>query len=196
MGKYQHKIVLVVASAGLFRHKIENVFESLMKVNLTDHLRNNFRNRTDIKTQDDLDYAFKLYRQLAKMTDYELRVESPWISIYTNSKKDVNSLIGLGAEHVKYVSSPADTLVSGEILLPKVPFEYKVTLGKTVQEHSTFLQWADVNDKVKVTKSCRRELTRDYSWGGTYFYISGDKMLLMARMHLGGSITKVERIKH
>jgi hypothetical protein len=67
-------------------------------------------------------------------------------------------------------------------------------LGKTTQEHSAFIQWAENNAKLKLTKTCKRELARDYSWGGTYFYVTGENNLLMTKMHLGGSINKVERI--
>jgi len=32
------------------------------------------------------------------------------------------------------------------------------------------------------------------SWGGTHFYITGEKNLLVARMMLGEGINKVEKI--
>jgi len=86
------------------------------------------------------------------------------------------------------------TLESGVVILPKVPFDYKVTLGKTSQEHSAFITWAESNSKVKITKSCKKELSKPQSWGGTYFYITGNNNLLLAKMHLGGSINKIERI--
>jgi hypothetical protein len=78
--------------------------------------------------------------------------------------------------------------------MSKVNFDYKVTLGKTNQECSAFVQWAENNAKLKLTKSCKTELSKNKSWGGTFFYITGDNNLLMAKMHLGGSINKVERI--
>jgi hypothetical protein len=37
-------------------------------------------------------------------------------------------------------------------------------------------------------------LGKSRSWGGTHFYITGDNNLLMAKMHLAGAISKVERI--
>lgn len=78
--------------------------------------------------------------------------------------------------------------------MPKINFDYKVTIGKTIQEHSAFIQWAEGNAKLKLTKSVKKELSKHRSWGGAYFYLTGDNNLLMAKMHLGGSINKVERI--
>ena len=99
-------------------------------------------------------------------------------------------------DRVKYISKPPDnaTLESGVVMLPKIDFEYKITLGKTTQEHTAFVEWAQNNKKVKLTNSCVRDLAKDRSWGGTYFYITGDKNVLMAKMHLGSSINKIERI--
>jgi hypothetical protein len=54
--------------------------------------------------------------------------------------------------------------------------------------------WAGTNSKLKLTKSCAKALLKPRSWGGSYFYITGDNNLLMAKMHLGGCISKVERI--
>ena len=152
--------------------------------------------RAGIKTQDDLDYAFKLQSHLKKLTDIEVRVESPWISVYTNSKSHVDSIIDLDEDKIKYISIPPEhaSLEHNTIIMPKVGFDYRITLGKTIQNHSAFIGWAEGNKKLKLTKACKRELNRDRSWGGTYFYISGDNNLLMAKMHLGGSINKVERI--
>jgi hypothetical protein len=152
--------------------------------------------RSGIKTQDDLAFAFKLQAHILKLKDFDIRVESPFISIYSNSEKDIKSLAKLDADRVKYISKPPDNsaLTSDTILLPKVNFEYRVTLGKTTQDNSTFVQWASNNKKLRLTKSCIRDLTKDRSWGGTYFYVTGDNNLLMTKMHLGGSINKVERI--
>jgi hypothetical protein len=137
-----------------------------------------------------------LQNQLAKLTNLEVRIESPWITVYTNDKANIDSLVKIDKEKVKYISVPPEKTVLDEntIILPKVNYDYKITLGKTDQEHSAFIEWAEKNPKLKLTKTCKRELARDRSWGGTYFYITGDNNLLLAKMHLGGSINKIERI--
>lgn len=193
-GQYQYKLVLTCAGAGWFRGgNFQETLDNLKKINLTDN--NNWQAKS-IKTKEDLDYAFELQSHLKKLINIEVRVESPWVTIYTNSKSDIDELVKIDEDKVKYISvPPAKTLLDeNTIILPKINHDYKVTLGKTTHEHSTFIQWAENNAKLKLTKTCKRELTRDYSWGGTYFYVTGDNNLLMTKMHLGGSINKVERI--
>ena len=153
--------------------------------------------RANIKNRDDLDFAFKLCRVLSKMEDIHIRVESPWVAVYTNSKKYVDKLIKIDQPRIKYVSVPAanTALEEGTIILPKIDFEFKVTLGRNKSEVSAFVDWARENSKVKLTNSCIDHLTRPGgSWGGSYFYITGEKNLLVAKMHLGGIINKVERV--
>jgi hypothetical protein len=197
-GLYQYKLVIVCAGANWFRGgDMDGVLEQLKKVSVADGTRLNLHShRSSIKTQEDLDYAFKLQSELKKLKDIEVRVETPWISVYTNSKSNIDKLIKLDKSKVKYASIPPALTPLGQdiIIMPKMPYDFRITLGKTTQNHSAFISWAEQNKKLKLTKACKRELSRDRSWGGTYFYITGDNNLLMAKMHLGGSINKVERI--
>ena len=192
-GTYQYKIVLVCAGASLFRSgDMDATLAQLIKIDLN---KSNDQWMRSIKTRDELEYCIALQAQLKKLKNIDVRVESPWISIYSNSKSDIDAIANVNIENVKYISAPSsNSLEHGTILLPKIDFEFKVTLGKTSTEHSAFICWAEANNKVKLTKTCKRDLTKDRSWGGTYFYITGDKNLLLAKMHLGGSINKVERI--
>lgn len=130
------------------------------------------------------------------MSDIDIRVESPWLSIYSNNLADINTLAKIDNTHVKYISKPPDNTIldSGTVIMPKMNYDFRITLGKTTQEHSAFIQWAESNKKLRLTKSCIRDLEKPRSWGGTHFYVTGDNNLLMAKMHLGGSISKVERI--
>ena len=192
-GTYQYKIVLVCAGASLFRSgDMDSTLLQLKKVDLNKSSESWMRS---VKTQEELEYCFALQAQLKKLKNIDIRVESPWISIYSNSKSDIDAIAKVNTGNVKYISAPSsNSLEHGTILLPKIDFEFKVTLGKTSAEHSAFIGWAEANSKVKLTKTCKRDLAKDRSWGGTYFYITGDKNLLLAKMHLGGSINKVERI--
>jgi hypothetical protein len=192
---YQYKIVLVCAGAHYFRsNNSSEILNNLSKIDITAK-KANYRS-TFIKTQEELDYAFKLHTALDKIKDIELRVESPWISIYSNSKKDIDTLAKIDADNVKYICVPPKNspLTNDTVIMPKMDFDYRVTLGKTIQENTAFIAWANANKKCKLTKSCIRDLGKSHSWGGTHFYISGDNNLLMAKMHLGGAISKVERI--
>lgn len=196
-GTYQYKIVLVCSIASAFRSgDMESTLEQLKKTTLTskDVYRSLYQPQP--KTQEQLDYAFKLQHQIKKLKNIEVRVETPYISVYTNLKSDIDSLIKIDKDKVKYISIPVDgnILVKDTVIMPKIPFEFRITLGKTIQNHSAFVEWAETTQKLKLTKSCKRDLLKDRSWGGTHFYVTGDNVLLMTKMHLGGSINKIERV--
>jgi hypothetical protein len=198
-GIYQYKIVLTCAGSSLFRHNdLDTVYKNLLEITLPAQPKpNQFGYRSGgISNQDDLDYAFRLQKLLSKMSDIDIRVESPWLSIYSNNLSDINKLAKINIDQVKYISKPPDntTLDAGTVIMPKMNYDFRITLGKTTQEHSTFVEWAESNKKLKLTKSCIKDLHKPRSWGGTHFYVTGDNNLLMTKMHLGGSISKVERI--
>lgn len=195
LGTYQYKTVLVCPGASLFRScDLDSALESLKKINLDK--ADTPRYSKSIKTQDDLDYAFKLQKALAKSDGFEVRVESPWVSVYSKDRATVDLLCKLDPTRVKYISvPPTGTVLEGNtVIMPKTPFDFRITLGKTTQCHDTFIEWAEQNSKIKLTKSAKKELSKKLSWGGTHFYVKGDNNLLMVKMHLGGSISKIERI--
>lgn len=190
-GAYQYKIVLVCAAAQYFRSgDMDATLERLQSEQVVSS------SKPAIK-QYQMQYAFALQAQLKKLSNIDIRVESPWISIYSNSKSDIDALIAIDQDCVKYVSSPPQDmpLSDGVIIMSKRDYDYRITLGKTRQNYSSFVEWAESNSpKLKLTISCKRDLLKDRSWGGSYFYLTGDNVLLMAKMHLGGSISKIERI--
>ena len=199
--KYPYKLVLICAGASWFRGgDMDSVLEQLNKVSLSDDKRaatpyySAWKNH--IKTQDDLDYAFRLQHELKNLPNVDVRVETPWVSIYATTWSEIQDLIKLDNSKVKYICVPPDsvTLTQNTIIMQKMPFDYRITVGKTLQNYSAFVGWAEKNKNLKLTKACKRELNKDRSWGGTHFYITGDNNLLLAKMHLGGSINKVERI--
>lgn len=198
-GAYQYKIVLVCAGASWFRSgDMAETLNQLKKVDLEIAQKSvpTWRTTSYIKTQEDLDYALGLQSALSNMKDIDIRVESPWVTVYSNSKKEINTMIKLDPLKVKYVCVPPanSTLTVDSIILPKIKYEYRITLGKTTQEHSAFVSWAESNKNLKLTNSCKKDLLKDRTWGGKYFYITGNNNLLMVKMHLGGSIAKIERI--
>lgn len=202
-GTYQYKAVLICAGASSFRNgDMDETLESLKKIKILDGAVSKTgspyysRWRTGIKTQEDLDYALNLQSVIKSFKNIDIRVESPWISIYTNQKSDIDKLIKIDATRVKYISEPPTNTILTEntIIMPNRNFDYKVTLGRTNSDHSGFIAWAEKNKNLKLTKSCKTALSKNRSWGGSHFYISGENNLLMAKMHLGGSILKIENI--
>jgi len=152
-GKYKYKIVLICSGASLFRNG--DMAETLEQIKKIDLNKNNLANKNNIysnfviKTAEDLDYAIQLQRKVSKMQDFDLRVESPWISFYTNNPKNIAELAKISESNVKYICQPpaSTTLEEGTIIMPKINYDYRITLGKTTQEHSTFVQWAENNSK-------------------------------------------------
>ena len=91
-GIYQYKIVLVCSGAHFFRSgDMASTLENLQQIDLVRNTSGipNWRHSL-IKTQDDLDYALKLQNALSKQPDIDVRVESPWITVYTNNKKNID----------------------------------------------------------------------------------------------------------
>jgi len=200
--KYQYKIVLVSSGAQCFRSgDLDAIYEQLTKLIPlvgSDQIeqRSHYWAITKIKSKEELDHCFKLHKQLSKMSDFEIRIESPWITVYSNNKADIDNLKKIDVTKVKYISEPAknSVLEQGVVIMTSDDYDYKVTMGKTTKEYLAFVEWAETNKKLKLTKSCIRDLSKNMSWGGTHFYVAGEKNLLLAKMHLGGSINKIERV--
>jgi len=187
-GKYQYKIVLKLDGATWFRSG--DFFEKISRLSVGSSGVNT------IKTQEGLDYALLLASTLQKLTDIDIRVEAPWITVYTNDRKQIDKLSKLDTSKIKYISQPAanTNLAENTIVMPKMDYDYRITLGKTLHPNPAFIEWAENSPKCKLTKSCIRDLQKARSWGGTHCYITGDNNLLLAKMHLGESISKIERI--
>jgi predicted transcriptional regulator len=196
MDKYSHKIVLVVPAASWFRRGDLNfVLTKLTEFNLSE--KQPTWNKNKIKSQEDLEFCFDLYKCLFNLKDYDLRVEQPFISYYTNNPKDVEKLSKIDITRVKYISKPLDSaskLDKGTVIMSRPGYDYKLTLGRTKQSHEAFIEWADNTKGIKLTGSARKELLRNGSWGGAHFYVKDEKTLTMAKMFLGGGISRVDRI--
>lgn len=195
LGKYQYKIVLVCPTASLLRGAdFDGALEALELWRPGDKNTWNWQSR--IKTPADYEFCKSLAKDLKKLKDFEIRIEQPNVNIYTNIEKNINLLEKKYSDNVKYISKPGNKTILevGTIVMPKMDYDYKITMGSTKQENSAFIEWAEKNSKVKLTKSCIRDLGRNRSWGGTHFYVTGDNTLLLTKMHLGSSISKVQRI--
>lgn len=195
LGTYQYKIVLICPAATLLRGgDFDGAIKELAVWTPGDRTSWNWQSR--IKTPAEYEYCKSLAKDLKKLKDFEIRIESPQVNIYTNNEKDIAFLEKKYTDSIKYISKPAvgAELEEDTIFMPKMDFDFKITLGATRQEYTAFVDWASVNAKVKLTKSCIRDLNKNRSWGGTHFYITGNNNLLLAKMHLGSSISKVQRI--
>ena len=80
--KYKFKIVLKTKAAGWFRGgNLENVKEKLISPDKSVWAPK--------ITKEDRDYVSSLITAMGQLVDYDLRVESPLISFYTNTEKNI-----------------------------------------------------------------------------------------------------------
>ena len=195
MDKYGYKAVLIVPGAHYFRgNDLEAVglrVDKLKQLPLPV-----VSGAVRFKTQDDVDYVAGVYEMLNSMSDYDIRVETPLMSVYTNNPQDIDKLCNINLDRVKYISKPPEGGISkNTVIMEQEGWDYKITLGRTRQSYQEFVEWAE-NGKglVKLTGGCKSALLRNNHWGGCHFYVKNDKALTMIRMFLGGSISRVDQV--
>ena len=194
MNKYKYKIVLVCPLAGWFRgNDLASVAANLAELTTT----GKHPVWAKIKAPEDLEFCELLHSTMSTLTDYELRIEHPLINCYTNSAINLEKLSALDPDRVKFISIPNKAnpeLTNNTVIVKRLDYDYKIFLGKTRQNYTNFVDWSKDNKKIKLTAAAKRNLLRNNSWGGSYFYVKGDQTLTMVRMFIGGSIAKIESV--
>jgi hypothetical protein len=189
-GKYKYKIVVSTSVAGWFRG---NNLDYTLKC-LNDTGGHFYRSVNSVEKT----YARELYNVALHMEDWTIRVETPFISFYTNNEADLEKIVKIDNQRIKYVSIPdptsQDKLINGIVLVKTLDFDYKITMGSAKQNLSSFVNWSKDNPKVRLPKRAQKDLVKDYSPGGSYFYVKDAKSLTMVKMFLGSYITKVETV--
>ena len=192
--KYKYKIVLVLRSASWFRGcNFDLVESSIAAQSIQDADPWTVRLNPYEKQ-----YTIQLCNTLKKLKDYEIRVENPLISFYTNNDSDVEKLAKIDSDKVKYVSLPTagteSILDQGKVIVKNIDFNYKVTMGRTRQEFTSFVQWCEGMDKIRMPKRAKTDLCKKACWGGSHFYVKDEKTLTMVKMFVGGYIHTVESV--
>jgi hypothetical protein len=146
--------------------------------------KNNISNRANIS---ELSY----YQNLRlKNTDvFKFRIEEPYLSIYANDENYLHDIVSKAGSTVIEIHKPASEsakaiLNQGEIVIKKLTeYEYKVVLrenGSISYEarEQVYNYLIGLNDTVKMTKGCKRNLTeRQYWFTSTYFYTKDPTIL-------------------
>jgi hypothetical protein len=189
-GKYKYKAVISCGVAGLFRGG------DLGKV--LKYLDSEEYYYTRSANSSEKAFGRKLVTFLSNIEAWHIRVETPYISLYLNTIKDLESAVKFGTSRVKYISLPdpaSESKLSNQtVLVKKLDFAYKVTLGATQQNYISFVSWCKDNAKIRLPKRAANDLNKNYSPGGGFFYVKDDKSLIMVKMFLGRTITKVENV--
>jgi hypothetical protein len=149
-------------------------------------------------TKTDREYNQKLLLLFRQCDDYDLRIENPLLSFYTNNEKDISKLAKIDIFKVKYVVMPdansQQSLNKNTVIVKKLDFDFKVSMGRTTQEFISFINWCEDNPKIRMPKRVKHDLSKSYSWGGGHFYVKDEKTLLMVKMFVGSWINKVEQV--
>lgn len=189
--KYKYKVVFTSGVAGWFRGsdaaKIQSFYQD-----------NNQLYYSRQATAAEKSHANKLASVLTNIEDWQARVETPFVSIYLNSEKDLELVIKNCKNRIKYVEIPdpntESKLSEGTVLVKNLDFGFKVSLGVTNQCFLNFVQWSENNPKIRLPKRAKKDLSRQGSSGGGFFYVKDEKSLTMVKMFLGRTITKVETV--
>jgi hypothetical protein len=191
LGKYKHKIVLVTPVAYLLRNgniDLAKVKASTMEIGPINRIKNVAQ----------YNYFNKVCNLLIKYKDeFIVRIENPRLNIYTDNVKLLESLAKIDENNVKFIVLPNNsnpTLEVGKVILKKINYDFKVYVASTKRNHTSFIEWSKNNSKIRMPRRCATDLSRDYSWGGSYFYVKDDKTLTMVKMFLGSDISKIEHV--
>lgn len=189
-GKYKYKVVISSGVAGLFRG---GDLDKVLK-----HLDSEDYYYTRSATTAEKAFGRKLVTFLSDIEDWHIRVETPNLSLYLSTVENLESAVKISSSRIKYVSLPdpnsESKLANQTVLVKKLDFDYKVTLGATRQNYVSFVNWCKDNAKIRLPKRAANDLSKDYSPGGGFFYVKDDKSLIMVKMFLGRTITKVENV--
>lgn len=145
---------------------------------------------------------YKKLCNIAKIvTEYEhqLRITTPWITIYTNEFNLIHVLCMSYNREVKYLSIPETDTISNKLSANTVYIQgcthkYKVILGTTTQNFDNFIKWADNHNKVELSQSARNQLSRDSTRNTSWIYVADTDTLTLVRMFLGNVIKDIYTI--
>jgi hypothetical protein len=194
MKKYKYKIVLVCPVANWFRgNDLNNVIVRLTELETTGVAPPWVK----LRSNEDKQFCRDVYTTLNKFNDYELRVEHPLINFYTNNSSYIEQLSSIDPARIKYISLPNKNnpeLEAGTVIVKKLDYDYKIFMGRTRKNYNNFVTWAESNKKIRLTPTVKKQLSRDTSWGGGYFYVKGEQTMTMVRVFLGSDIAKIDSV--
>lgn len=189
--KYKYKVVFTTGVAGWFRGSDAAKIQSLYQD------KDQFYYSRQA-TAAEKSHANKLASVLSNIEIWQARVETPFVSIYLNNEADLETVVKNCKNRIKYVEIPdpnSETkLIEGTVLVKNLDFGFKVTLGSSNQCYLSFVQWCQNNNKIRLPKRAKRDLSKDANPGGGFFYVKDEKSLTMVKMFLGRTITKVEKV--
>lgn len=194
--KYKYKIVIVTALSYWFRGENILKFDEKLKTFNTSQSTTNQSLLIQVRKEGGTGFAQDIHKYILSMTDYIIRVEYPFLHVYTNNFLDIEKLAEIKPSQVKYVFKPEDesVLISGTVISKRLDFKYKITLGQTHTSHDSFVEWCNSNPKVRISKGTIGNLKRKRCYQPGHVYVKDDKTLTMIKMFIGGCINKIENV--
>lgn len=148
-------------------------------------------------TRADFETCKVVYDLLRNEEDYQLRIESNCINIYSNKDSLIDTIVSSAKSHIYYVSKPANDKIKDYLLSSKFKivskskpeYQYKVTVNPLRDNVDSFMDWGNsMAGKVRLLSAPK------YSEG--YFYALDSKVVTLCRLFLGSKIRRVDEIIH
>lgn len=201
--KYTLKVAVNTILAGSFRDNQLDHVESILefykgkfkdpKVQSVPHYVWSGRKVTRI----DFDTCNAVYNILKNEKDYQLRIETNCINIYSNNESFIDKITASVKGQVYYISKPVSEKVRDYLLNSKFKiianskpeFKYKVTINPLRDDVDSFMDWGNsMTGKVRLLSAPK------YSEG--YFYALDSKVVTLCRLFLGSKIRRVDELVH
>jgi len=139
-----------------------------------------------------------LLSELDIRDDYKIRIENPNMSIYSNNKQWIKTLIAkplVTKEFWEPKLGTTDLLVKNNIIITdeSFGFKYKITLKDRID--SQFYNWLIANpNKVKIGTTCLQSIKNSNYVRGFYMYIKDEKILQLITLMIGTSIARIDNL--
>lgn len=151
-------------------------------------------------TATEFGYAKELHRLLNKYEDYKLRIARYDMWVYSNDKDLMQDIIAIDNESVSEfwdvepeIAKVLKIHENLSIVAAPSPYDFKVYL-KSSNSTRKAVDWCRANlDKIKIGEQCLNNM-EDGVVDGNYFYIRDEKVLMLVRMMIGDSISRIERL--
>ena len=155
-----------------------------------------FRDKDKFVSLETFMDAYTIYSALEKNVDKcMVRVENFTLDLYSNDNEWLEDL-GQKIDAVS-ITEPADDESLNFLLENKntviqnteVIWPYKAILGKTVDPN--FATYCKNNANIKIGKRALECIQKRHNTEGYYFFTKNEKHLMLAKIALGGSISKI-----
>jgi hypothetical protein len=197
--QYPYKLVFYTKFANSFRgndlayirEMLDQYYNSIKQGHTKLYLRR-WKDSVPVTTED-LAEVHAIYSALSIHTDYKIRVENNYITIYSVDKHWLYKL-ATNLEAQEWWE-PLEYLEPGILIMgPKMKgWGYKITLGPRVPK--SFYDWAINNtDKLKIGNKLQQYLKTRGFVDGYYFYVRNEKMLNLVSLVAGQGIQRVDKI--